>query len=253
MLAREFARKNQNLTVVVVADPSRVIFENSEAQHIISVNRFIVGLTFFLSLLSRNVEVIVPHGGFGRVIGLISRFARNFSLVDDGMDSFRDSPRNLSDLVIRRAKNYYTFSYSFGMAEWTSVLNKIEVCGSISLSEDAKSGYLVAPHEVLVVESPGLKFQKLQVGHMLLFAHPSRFKSMTVDSEIKAVSGLKYSLEKTLISFKGPVHIGETLALIFLLEHRTSLDNVHVHLTSELYDNLSCLHSQIAKCCLTLS
>lgn len=236
------AARGQYSQIIIM--PNRVRHNNTDKPTNIAVYNPIKSLLIFAwSLLSNRVEVVIPHPKGGRISRWMAKYSRNLSYIDDGMDTFRDVPRNVEFNLIRKNTNYYSFDYELPIAKWLDGFNVVPVCSVRSLANDVKPSANIEEFDGVVVESPGVNMNADYVNdrNFLLFRHPSYKKNQNLRDSQCSVSGLEYSLEKTLLNCKGEVVVGETMALIFLLSCMTKETNIHVYLTAEQYENLFCL------------
>lgn len=243
VIACEMAKSNCYKSQIIII-PKRVHKNNDDDLYIVAYNPISALFIFIVSLFFKNIEVVIPHPKGGRISRWMAKYSRNLSYIDDGMDTFRDKPKNIELNLIGKGTNYYSFDYEFPIAKWLDGLNVVPICSVRCLANDVKPPVNIDGFDGLVIESPGIDMNADYVnnGNYLLFRHPSYKKNQNVRDVRQSVSGLEYSLEKSLLNCSGGVIVGETMALIFALSCMTKEVHIHLHLTAAQYGNLSCLH-----------
>jgi len=243
VIACEMVKSNYQQSQIIVM-PNRVQKNNNIELEIVTYNPVSGLMILILSLFFKQIEVVIPHPKGGRISRWMAKYSRNLSYIDDGMDTFRDAPKNVELNLIRENTNYYSFDYDLPVAKWLDKLNVISVCSVNSLAKDVKPPANIEGFDGIVIESPGINMNSDYVnnGNFLFFRHPSYKKNQNVMDIRRTVSGLEYSLEKTLLKCQGKVIVGETMALIFSLCCMPKEVPIHLYLSSVQYENLSCLH-----------
>jgi hypothetical protein len=243
IIASEMVKSNYQQSQIIII-PKRVHKNNDDDLDIIAYNPISTLFIFIRSLFFKNIEVVIPHPKGGRISRWMAKYSRKLSYIDDGMDTFRDVPKNVELNLIRKNTNYYSFDYDLPIAKWLDGLNVVPVCSVRSLANDVKPPANIEEFDGLVIESPGINMNADYVNNrnFLLFRHPSYKKNQNLRAVGRSVSGLEYSLEKTLLNCEGEVVVGETMALIFALCCMTKEICIHLHLTASQHENLSCLH-----------
>lgn len=212
-------------------------------------------LSFTKFLISTNFvrpdEVCVPHMRIGRLINTYSRYARNFSAIDDGMDSFREKPRIIVPEYFTTGAKYYTFAYSFPLATWLSRFSIKKTCEIRALSASSRPQASFSNITVMIIESPGIDdihhHQSSNVSNMLIVKHSNKYKNTLNISGAAYVSGADIGLESTIDHFSGTLIVGESMAMVYALLCGKSDLKIHVMLTQNAFDNLKCLHSMLVR------
>lgn len=239
-IAKEYQKKSKFI-VIIIAAPERIKIHKSK--NVFFYKRYIGKLVLFLSALTKQIEVIIPHDEGNKTHKKISIYAKNISLIDDGLDSFRKNPKNISQQLLRRVKKYYTLDHELPMAQWTKSLDLIKVCPMESLLDDIKPAAILDNFKTIIFESPGINFNDINPDETtVVFCHPNINKRMSGTLDIKKIDSQEYNAEKTLLNFKGDVFIGESMLLIFALQSKNvNLTKLHIHISEDQFRNLECL------------
>lgn len=190
--------------------------------------------------------MVIPHIKSGIFSKHIERFSRCVEYIDDGLDTFRESPKNLNLDTLRGGAYFYTFRYPFSKAGWTSKLIPVEL-GSYFNDPGRGVGSILKQYKTLVVDSPGTLNLEFDFDAGLgVIPHPSALKKREFNKDREFVQLNGMMVEDVVRNFLGNIIIGETLVLIYLLsigKHQ----NLSVYLDRASYENLSCLHSELNK------
>lgn len=255
IVASEAAKKLPGNNILIVM-PNRVRVHPQTPVRSYRYRVSIAVIVLALSLMTRKVEVVLPHTkAAGRLTRWMFRYAKSLSCVDDGMDTFRDKPKNVELDWLRPGMTYYTFDYGMPVAKWVMNIRIVPVCPIGNLSDDVKPVLLLKEYGCLIVESPGvdLDVDFSCFGALFCIAHPNPTKKRPTKMALNSESGANYSVEKTVLAFDGNIVLGETMVLVFALLCLPDLSRIHVRLTEEQYRNLTCLHPLLGRCgsCLT--
>ena len=203
------------------------------------------------TMLGRPDEVCVPHMRIGRLINTYSRYARVISAIDDGMDTFREKPRNVIPEFFPDGANYYTFTYKFPLATWLSRFSIQKTCDIRTLAISSRPQASLSNITEMVIESPGIgdihHHQSLNFSNILIVTHSNRYKNTMNISGVAHVSGADIGLENTIDNFSGSLVVGESMAMVYALICGKSDLKINVMLTQNAFDNLRCLQSQLGK------
>lgn len=250
VVACEHARSLPEVGSIVLVDRQRVVTQERYADlHHRALTRW--GLTRTLPAVAfrRASRVYVPHDQGGRLVRMLRRSAGSYGLIDDGLDTLRDRPRNIDPTRLQASTELLTFTDYDPPAHWTKDLKLARACGLTLLSEDERAPADCSGLKVLCVESPGLDIERLlptlgePAGRVGVFVHGNIHKRGKVPDACVRLDGGAKSIERTLFNFSGAVHCGETMVTAFLL-HCPRTAQLTVHLSRRQYDNLQCLHER---------
>lgn len=244
------ASKNYPGLNLIVISQSRVSIIKDSPTLTVKYNPLLGLAVLMLASLFRGIEVILPHAKGGRILRKIAISSKKISFIDDGMDTFRDEPKNFEINLIRPDSNFYMYDYTVPVAAWLSSIDIVRVCGIEELLRDPKPIIKLNNYDCLIVESPGVCLKSLSVDEFKIFCvkHPSYVKNQDIYGNIDSASGREYSIEKTIMNFDGDVIVGESVVLIFLIQCLIDLSKIHIHLSRASFDNLSCLHGKFSIC-----
>ncbi len=206
-----------------------------------------------MNLAFRPDEVCIPHMKIGRLINVYAKLARSISLIDDGMDTFREKPKNVNPARFKLRTKYYTFTYNFQLATW---LNGFEIQKVCSIEKLCMTSHQRVPHDDIywiIVESPGvgnLCLKRLfHSGNTLVVRHSSPHKNTinTYNQDFIIINGSDIGIENMLMDFTGDVFIGESMSMVFSLLCGNAKSNLHVYLKIDSFDNLKCLKPLFSK------
>lgn len=202
----------------------------------------------FLLFALKNIfsipdEFCVPHMRGGRLIKLYAKLVRTLSAIDDGMDTLRDSPKNINLNDFKSGSNYYTFNYSFALPSWLNHFSIEKVCDIKCLSISSRPQALIHGVNSIIVESTGVENSTLltqNIGEdVLLVKHSNKNKNTIKHICAKSVSGKNISLEKTIEVFQGNLIVGESMVAVFALMQANPRYCVIIYLNRENAFNLT--------------
>ncbi len=209
-----------------------------------------VMLACLLSFM-QPVALYVPHRRFGLMMRALCRLADSLGLVDDGLDTLREKPKNIDVDSLGDFTELLTFEDYESLASWTRGLKDRRVCALSRLLEDIRPELASGGARALVVQSPGVRPSSaaLELGvaphEVLMLLHSNPNKRGDVPPGYASQSARDCSIEKTVLGFDGPVLTGETMVTVVALYLRRGADLV-VELTAEQYANLKCLHGRLS-------
>ena len=191
------------------------------------------------------IEVLIPHRKLGRFANLFARLCSSISLVDDGLDTFRESPRNVEPHSFPHGTSFYTFRYPIELAGW---LSRFEVHGVADLDSLAKSNH--PPIDLkgiqrLVIESPPLKDIADQLHldavetQLVIHSNPNK-RCLRADGRT-AIQGANVALEASLKEFSGEIVVGESMVAIYALSPVSAPYKVTIWLGHKSAPNLKAL------------
>jgi hypothetical protein len=249
VIAYEAAKNNPNKVFLIIAH-GRV---RHHKQSRVKAFKYHTILSFSLLIISAifgNIEIILPHVKFGRITKWMSKYSKNLSYIDDGMDTFREKPKNIELERLRLGSKYYTFTYNIQLAKWLCILKVTPVCSIRCLMNDPKPPLNLTEYNCLVIESPGVRMNENydEHGNVFFITHPSYIKNQSVSILRKKESGSNCSVEKTVSKFDGILVVGESMVLIFAILTYKDPSRISVSLTISQFNNLKSLQSLLKKC-----
>jgi hypothetical protein len=240
-IAREFDNKYGSFNIIIV-DKNRVRTIDKMFNEI-GYSRFIAFLILILSIFPIIFEIVIPHTNGGKILSLISRYANNLSYIDDGMDTFRESPKNIDLKALRLKLKYYTFNSKIPTANWLLKLDIIKLAELSSLMIDSRDFIDLSQYDRIVIDSPGVIIENFNFINTLFIIHPNKSKSSNFFKN--SIKGNLIALEKSLHDYKGEIIVGESMVFIFLLNCLSDLSKITLCLKKSDYLNLKCLHSYL--------
>lgn len=242
-LAKKFDEKYRTLNIIIY-DGNRIKVYGKSFKEF-KYTKFIAFIVFLCSFFSAFCEVVIPHTNGGNVLSLISKFCRNLSYIDDGMDTFREKPKNIDVAALTLNSRYYTFDYSTATATWLMSLNKIPLTKINSLIHDSRELLDLSKYGRVVVDSPGVNIDFFASDNTFIVLHPNKSKSSVYNKF--SIKGNTIPLEKSLINYDGEIVVGESMVFIFLLNCLIDLSKVTLCLNIKDYENVKCLHADLSR------
>lgn len=253
IIAFEAAKQLAGINLLIVT-PDRVRVHSDSCVKVLEYNPVIVAAVLILAVLSRRLEIVLPHAKGGRLTGWFVKFSRNspynLSYIDDGMDTFRDTPKNIELDFVRDGSKYYSFDYANPVAKWLDTFEVVPVCSIATIADDVKPALNLKKFDCLIIASPGVDLNAdfSKFGEAFYITHPNYFKKQSISIDHNVESGLNCSVEKTIIGFNGKVVVGESMVLVFAMLCVSDTSRIHVYLNVDQYHNLSSLHPLLCKC-----
>ncbi len=201
-------------------------------------------LKFLLtSLFKKPDEVCVPHLRGGRLIRMYAVYAKKLSAIDDGLDSFRVTPKNIVPSDFKIESKYYTFEYDTPLASWLEDFNLIHVCGIEKIADSAKKTINLNKYGVVIVESPGVEtidISALNLQEVCLIKHSNPNKSIINQNDFPHFIGMdaNIALEKSIASYKGTLIVGESMTAVYALLMQSPKFKLIITLKNKSKENL---------------
>jgi hypothetical protein len=248
VIARELATRDQHIRHIIFYSRDRIIILPTEKRPgLIPIRRWNLFIGVFLAFFFRPDEVLIPHFKINRPINrpihYIAKRSKKLSLLDDGLDTFRETPKNLAPSAFEKGTAYYTFSYSIPLAHWLSPFALNRVCNLRELAQDNRPPRDLHGIFCLVIESPGIRAESVRElpSSSRLVKHPNRNKITFRDSGVSPFDG-EMALERSLPSFDGRLIVGESMVLVFALLMKNRSFQLTIYLERETFENLRPLH-----------
>lgn len=172
-------------------------------------------------LLFTRVEALLPHRRLGRLVNWLTYLCSSTSLIDDGLDTLRDVPRNVDPQKFKQGAKFYTFKYGFPLGKWLNRFTIDKVANFSTMADSERSLIDLRNIRRLVIESPPLNHAKEEIGvgtgDCLLVTHSNVNKRQIKNWTGPTISGADVALERSLKDFDGEVVVGESMVAVFAL------------------------------------
>jgi hypothetical protein len=164
------------------------------------------------------------------------------SLIDDGLDTLRESPRNVDPELFSTGSIFYTFKYDISLGAWLNKFKVDKVSNFSTMTKVSRGAINFVGIQRLVIESPPLNRIKEAValdssGYMLV-NQSNINKRIFKNFGGKSVNGAEIALERSLASFDGEVVVGESMVAVYALMLKRPKYRVTVYLARENVSNL---------------
>ena len=239
-------RENEERQTTVIYDPDRCNVKELEQRGFLCVpfsRRWLCAFVLIRYCVLSNAELCLPHFRFGRSILWLLKFANRTSVVDDGLDTLRNVPRNVEPEKFAVGTTFYTFQYDVELGRWLKRFTIARVADVGLLSESERQVIDLSATRCLVVESPPLArvASKLRLSEngTLLVRHSNVNKQTFPRSEGNEVAGANVALEKSLQDFAGEIIVGESMVAVFALLNENPFYKLTVYLPKENIETLS--------------
>jgi hypothetical protein len=237
-----------HLAVLLVA-PDR-IYAQARYAHMVHrpLSRLQLARACLAAWLDRQSTLYTPHHRTPRLVRWLARLSGRVCLVDDGLDTLREQPRNVDCRQLGGIDELITFTDYAQLARWTAGLDVRRVCRLADLGQDDRPAMDVRGVETLVVESPGVDLSRTASPSegLLVVTHSNPDKRAAVPAGCRSARADGCSLERTVAAFDGALVVGESMVLVFAL-HRPPRGRLHVQLKRASYENLVALHGLLAR------
>ncbi len=215
------------------------------------LNRWQIILACLKAMFGGGVVIYVPHHNLGRLLKLLLKLAWSVRLVDDGLDTLRERPKNVRLDQLGRLDELLTFKDYASLATWTDSLAVTRVCSLSVLLEDVRPPMDMGRFKMLVVQSPGVEMDGVahltdaRPSEVFVFVHSNPTKRSAIPSELVQGDSKAFSLERTIEAFDGTVVGGETMVTVAVM-YQARRGQLIVQLSNDQYNNLHCMHEQLA-------
>jgi hypothetical protein len=171
--------------------------------------------------LAGSIETFVPHEKIGRLVNWLCRHSLRNSLLDDGLDTFRDVPQNLNPSRYPTNTRFYTFDYDSSLGKWLGHFEVTAVEQVIALAFSQRPEIPPRNWRRWVVESPPLQSAvdrlPLDEQDSVLITH-SNLNKRCLESHWQTgpqIAGSGIAIEKSLLQFDGELFVGESMVAVF--------------------------------------
>jgi len=237
---------------VIFYDDSRCdinIFEN-DGVDFIKYTRWNFLKLLISSFLRRPDEVCVPHFRGGRLIRFYAKYAKKISVIDDGLDTFRELPRNIVVSDFKFGSNFYTFKYDTSVASWLNEFNLVKVCELNEIAKSSKKILDLNDFDAVLIESPGieaLQLSELKFSRVFIVKHSNPNKNITTLKSCSSSVGSDFALEKSIENFRGTLIVGESMTAVYALMLKSPSFKLAVAINQHNKKNLVSLINLINK------
>jgi len=193
------------------------------------------------SLFVRPSEVVLPHFKW-TAAKILALFAKQVSFIDDGLDIFREHPRNIDQKKTTPVTSFYTFNYQIPLASWTTSLKVHPICPIEYMAVSSRKTVNFNNFKTVVIESPGVENYINNIldipQNTLLVRHSNPNKKINFKFKIDEISGSDYALERSLTNFEGNVIVGESMVAVYLMMIKEPKFQLSIYIKSESLNNL---------------
>ena len=200
----------------------------------------------------RDVDlwVGVPHFKIGRMANVMCSFSSKLILLDDGLDSFREVPRNLVKGDLAKFQCFLGFGYPVPAPCWQKEILWHEYVDTSHLIHEVRNydyGDEEMESNTILIESPGVErvLQQIPLAPPVLVvrhSNPRKRASKMYPASFSYVAG-GAGMEAGLLNFPGTIIVGESMSLVMLLLYGSTKNRVVVAL--QAFDNLARLRRLI--------
>jgi hypothetical protein len=199
--------------------------------------------------LSTKIECVLPHRRLGRVVNSFAAVCPSLAMVDDGLDTLRDTPRNVDPAEFPAGTAFYTFSYPGALGRWLSRFEVRRVASLSMLAETSRPQIELCGVRRLVVESPPLDGMQAELDlakpGTLVVLHSNVNKRTLKWPGMRTVNGADTNIEGSLSKFEGEVVTGETMVAVYALSVAQRAFSLEIHLTVAQAANLEPLIAMV--------
>ena len=216
----------------------------------IKYNRWNFFKSLINSFLMRPDELCVPHFRGGRLIKAYAKYAKKISAIDDGLDTFREFPKNIVVSDFKLGSNYYTFNYDIRLASWVNDFNLIKVCELSEIAKSSKKTLDLNNFDVVLVESPGIEAAELpdlEPARVLVIKHSNPNKNIKIFQGCVSIAGSDFALEGSIKNYKGTLIVGESMTAVYALMLQSPAFKLMIAVHKENKKNLTSLLELVSK------
>lgn len=203
-----------------------------------------VCLTYLIRNFWRSkIEVLLPHRKLGRIMNWFSCVCSTTSLIDDGLDTLREEPRNVDPEHFAAGARFYTFQYAIPLGIWLNRFTLDRVADFDMLADVSRVSISVARTQRLIIESPPLDRVRSEIGldeeGSTLVTHSNINKRAFRNFSGCSVNGRDVALERSLRDFSGDIVVGESMVAVYALMQERPMYQITVCLAKENIKNLA--------------
>jgi hypothetical protein len=204
-----------------------------------------------LALVGLVEELRLPHlHRAGRALRLMARRARRLTLIDDGLDQYRNRPRAVDPAAFPAGTSFWLFSDApQGRAAWCRRFECHEL-GPLYVRDPGAPELALGPWGTLIIDAPGLERLAAQTDRLprpwLVLPHPVLAKRTWI---LAATDGERFNAhppEQLIAQFSGLVVVGESMTLLAAIRLRPPGTRLLVALPERVDPNLLALARRLA-------
>ena len=199
--------------------------------------------------LTGKIECVLPHRRLGRVVNGFATACASLAIVDDGLDTLRDAPRNIDPAGFPAGTAFYTFTYPGTLGRWLGRFEVRRVACLSMLAETDRPKMELRGVRRLVLESPPLGGIEAELDlanpGTLVVLHSNVNKRTLKCPGMRTVSGAEMGIEGSLRHFEGEVVTGETMVAVYALCVAHRAFSLKIYLTAAQAANLEPLIAMI--------
>lgn len=195
------------------------------------------------NLMFSRVEALLPHRKLGRLVNWVSHRCCSTALIDDGLDTLREEPRNVDPKQFNQGARFYTFNYDIQLGKWLDRFAVDRVSNFSAMTDSERAPIDLTNIRRVVIESPPLNRSMGEIGHgtedCLLVKHSNVNKQTIKDFPGPSISGAEVALERSLKDFEGDIVVGESMVAVFALMHECPRYRLTICLARDGVQNLA--------------
>ncbi|WP_027852239.1 hypothetical protein [Marinobacterium litorale] len=243
--------KNKNIKYFLLFDRARIA-PNKAIKNVkyIPISKTSILCNIFNLLPLSNIEAYVPHDRINKSLLHYINLLNNVNLIDDGMDTLRENPINISKNLTQKARSLVTFSDYTKMGSWTSNIRKVRPENINSLFDKSQPCENLNNYDAVIIESLGVNSLPSKYKKVCIIRHPNPNKRIHLErqSNLKEIFAQDFSLEGSIIEYEGDIIMGETMILPYLLHSKKiNFRHLYIQMSDTQYQNLKSLHHLIKR------
>lgn len=186
---------------------------------------------------------VIPHQKLGRFVNIFASTCTRVALVDDGLDTWREKPKNVEPGNFADETDFYTFRYSERLGSWLSRFRIHRVADLKSIGLSNRPLIDLTDTDRIIVESPplGQVAGKLPLDdtRTTVVTHSNPNKRTFDTNGRRAIDGAKVALEASLDEFCGEVVVGESMVAVYAIAPLKAEYRLTVYLDKDQVANLA--------------
>lgn len=211
---------------------------------LLPLNRITCYILYVLQFLYK-LDIYCPHKKFNKLF--FKRF-NSLNLICDGLDYYRDTPKNISFDEIESFTNAYVDKRQLKRPHWLRSMKLID----IDIIEESiygvgkELGYFFKNFECVIVESPGIHFHNKDNKRCIFIRHPASTKRGLFPDNYVDSTKLRSNIEVLIYNTRNiEVYLGETYTVISLLRMNFESRKLFVYIPILSKSNLTCFVEEL--------
>lgn len=240
-----FQKDNAAVETIVIYDTRRcdVSVLRAAGATCLPYSRYFLLRHFISNIWLRKIELCVPHFRLGRFLLVFAKLVQQISLIDDGLDTLRDQPRNVDLHRFEPGVPFYTFKYPVTLGKWLDKFNVVAVADISDIAHVDRPLMRLDGISRVIIESPplqrALSHFELHRSDTLVVKHSNAKKNTLALFGASSVSGSAIALEQSLTAYPGELVVGESMAAVYALLRCQNLARITVYVSIENRANLT--------------